>query len=205
QGGQDRIELHPQQFCKWLTTYKLPDRVVGIDGRRRAATRTAPSPPSKASSSSDPPAASSSSINNNDASILETATESPATPEPPAAAGHTSTSTDSKPEERRAPSDPDVTRAEPPSTPSPQPASSSRKPTASQTARDRSNRIVSVVAYDAKNLTVQKDLIDFSALDRAQIPGWIADLEEARRNLLQLIHELRQERGNEAPPAPVEN
>ena len=52
--------------------------------------------------------------------------------------------------------------------------------TAKQSARDRSNRIVSVVADNAKNLTAQEDLIDFAALDREQLPQWIENLEEAR-------------------------
>ena len=47
-------------------------------------------------------------------------------------------------------------------------------------AQDRSNRIVSVVVLDAQNLTAQEDLIDFRALDRSSLPGWIADLEKAR-------------------------
>ena len=64
---------------------------------------------------------------------------------------------------------------------------------------------MSVVAYDAKNLTAQEDLIEFAALDRAQLPGWIADLEEARRSLGRLIRRLREEVGNGSGSAPVED
>ena len=63
---------------------------------------------------------------------------------------------------------------------------------------------MSVVAYDAQNLTAQEDLIDFAALDRAQLPGWITDLEEARRNLGRLIRRLREEVGDGTPSASVE-
>lgn len=75
--------------------------------------------------------------------------------------------------------------------------------TAKQAARDRSNRIVSVVADDAKNLTAQEDLIDFTALDRAQVPNWIEDLEEARRMLGRFIRRLRQEMNNGLPEGPI--
>ena len=187
------------------TTYKLPDRVVGIDGRRRPATRPAPSPAAEASSSADPSTGFPASVDDADPSLPGPETESPATPKRSAAAAGVPASMDSKPEESSAPPGPRITRADPPSAPRAQSTSSGRSPTASQTARDRSNRIVSVVAYDAKNLTAQEDLIDFGALDHAQVPGWIADLEEARGNLLQLIRRLRQEVKDEAPPAPVEN
>ena len=49
--------------------------------------------------------------------------------------------------------------------------------TASKSARDRSNRIVSVVAEAAKHLTEQDDLIEYAALDRTELPKWIAELE----------------------------
>ena len=77
--------------------------------------------------------------------------------------------------------------------------------TASRSARDRSNRIVSVVAYDAKYLTAQEDLIDFALLDRAQLPGWVADLEEARRGFGRFIRRLRQEVADGSSSAPVED
>ena len=75
--------------------------------------------------------------------------------------------------------------------------------TAKQSARDRSNRIVSVVADDAKTLTAQEDLIDFTALDRTQLPKWIEDLEDARRLLGRFIRRLRQEVEDGLPSASV--
>ena len=61
-----------------------------------------------------------------------------------------------------------------------------------QRAQDSSNKIVSRVVSDVQELTAQKDLFDF-ALDRAQLPVWIADLEAARRDLGHFIRRLRQE------------
>ena len=75
--------------------------------------------------------------------------------------------------------------------------------TARQSARDRSNRIVSVVADDAKNLTAQEDLIDFTALDRAQVPKWIEKLEEGRSLLGRFIRRLRKEVEDGLPSAPL--
>ena len=75
--------------------------------------------------------------------------------------------------------------------------------TARQSARDRSNRIVSVVADDAKNLTAQEDLIDFTALDRAQVPKWIEELEEGRSLLGRFIRRLRKEVEDGLPSAPL--
>ena len=73
----------------------------------------------------------------------------------------------------------------------------------SQRARERSNRIVSVVASTAANLTAQQDLIDFAALDRELLPEWIADLEKGRRDLGGLIRRLREELGDEDGPRPA--
>lgn len=67
----------------------------------------------------------------------------------------------------------------------------------SQRAQNRSNRIVSVVATDALNLTAQEELIDFRALDRGKLPEWIGELEEARRRLGRLIRRLKREVGDE--------
>ena len=71
------------------------------------------------------------------------------------------------------------------------------KGTPSQRARSRSNKIVSVVATDALNLTAQEELIDFRALDQEKLPEWIGELEEARRRLARLIRRLKQEVGSE--------
>ena len=68
---------------------------------------------------------------------------------------------------------------------------SRRRP--SQRARDRSNRIVSVVAFDAQNLLAQEDLIDFGALDRRMLSVWIADLDRAALDLARLTRRLREE------------
>ena len=77
---------------------------------------------------------------------------------------------------------------------------SGRQP--SQRARDRSNRIVSVVTFDAQNLLAQEDLIDFAALDRSMLSGWIVGLERARLDLGRLIRRLREEAANgEVEPA----
>ena len=43
------------------------------------------------------------------------------------------------------------------------------------------------------HLTAQNDLIDFSALDREQLPQWIEELEEACRLLRGFIRRLRKE------------
>ena len=72
-----------------------------------------------------------------------------------------------------------------------------RKGRPSQRAQNRSNKIVSVVATDALNLTAQEDLIDFRALDRKKLPEWIGELEEARRRLGRLIRRLKGEVGDE--------
>ena len=72
-----------------------------------------------------------------------------------------------------------------------------RKGSPSQRAQNRSNKIVSVVARDALNLTAQEDLIDFHAIDHEKLPEWIGELEEARRRLGRLIRRLKQEVGDE--------
>ena len=81
-----------------------------------------------------------------------------------------------------------------------------RGTTARQSAQKRSNRIVSVIAYDAKNSTVQEDLIDFTALDFDQVPGWIGDIDEGAANLTKLSKRLGEEwKKNAAARAAVEN
>ena len=67
----------------------------------------------------------------------------------------------------------------------------------SRRSQNRSNKIVSVVARDALNLTAQEDLIDFRAIDRGKLPEWIGELEEARRRLGRLIRRLKEEVGDE--------
>ena len=60
-----------------------------------------------------------------------------------------------------------------------------------------------MVADDAKNLTAQEDLIDFTALDRAQVPKWIEELEEGRSLLGRFIRRLRKEVEDGLPSAPL--
>ena len=85
------------------------------------------------------------------------------------------------------------------------PAKNSPRAQPGQWSQDRSNRVVSVVVSDAQGLIVQEDLIDFAALDRAQLPVWIADLEAARRGLGRFIRRLRQEASSREAAAAVED
>ena len=68
----------------------------------------------------------------------------------------------------------------------------------SQRAQDPSNRIVSVVAFDARNLLCPRriGLTSAPSTDRSMLSGWIADLERARRALGRLIRRLREAAGN---------
>ena len=40
-----------------------------------------------------------------------------------------------------------------------------------------------MVTFDAQNLLAQEDLIEFAALDRSMLSGWIVGLERARLDL----------------------
>ena len=210
--SQVRIAAHvgcSQQYVSEVrsqltATCRLPDKVVGVDGRRRPATRKASPSPTR---SAPPPAT--------------PATESPPTseaeePEPPTEAAETrkppAPAMAARPQaERTAPRKPtaEVTEVGE-TTPKPttaEPAErAARRTTARQSAQKRSNRIVSVIAYDAKNSTVQQDLIDFTALDFDQVPGWIEDIDEGAANLSKLSKRLGEEwKKNAAARAPVEN
>ena len=178
--GKVRRQLTPRR--------KLPDRVLGKDGRRRPATR--PRKRSELDSPQDamaPPGAderadSESDQGSSEASDAQTCAAAVLEPE-------------ETPSEALDPAPVDPGRqpessAEPPTG---QREGSATGVTARQSARDRSNRIVSVVADNAKNLTAQEDLIDFTALDREQLPQWIEDLEDARRLLGRFIRRLREE------------
>lgn len=204
------------------TSCELPDRVVGIDGRRRAATRPAsPSTPSRRSSApsstpvgDEPDARSPSSARSGDSrATAPSSTPSTGPPSEPGAAGDGPAQPPPDPASRIQASDREPSA---PAAPGPDPSdseasSSDLEPsthaghTPSRSARDRSNRIVSLVAYDAKNLTAQQDLVVFAALDRARLPEWIADLEEARHRLGNLIRRLREEVRHETPPETVED
>ena len=199
-----------------ITGYQLPDSVVGIDGRRRPATRPAPSSAAAAvadaggtelASSSPAPSADpvSSSPSGSDRSSSSAVSGSDRFSPPLVAAPAACLQASSAIKSSRLP-DGDSPRSAPPSDRDVDSVSSdvssdrpvSSRVTAEQSARERSNRIVSVVVYDAKNLILQADLVDFSLLDPAEVAGWIAGLEEARSNLARWIRRLRQE----VPDAP---
>ena len=175
--GQVRAQLK--------TSFKLPEQVVGKDGRRRAATRRSRSQPSESTEetgSARQDQEPGSGTEAHKGAQEKTSAESPENTTESAAA------------------DPGPSPGKPASSTETEPGRAERRETrpgasitTSQTARDRSNRIVSVVAYDAKNLTAQEYLIDFTALDAEQVPKWIEDLEEARRMLGRFIRRLRQE------------
>ena len=61
-------------------------------------------------------------------------------------------------------------------------------------SQDCSTRVVSVVAFDARNLLVQEDRIDCGALGRSMLSGSIVDLERARRDLARLIRRCERRR-----------
>ena len=171
----------------------LPDRVVGRDGRERPATRpkqrrksskvddgAAPATPTEqADTQTDFPEAS-----NAQASAgreNKGAEPDPAPPEQAAVEPEAETSGRSDPP--RADGDGSRTGVTP-----------------KRSARNHSNRIVEVVADNAKNLTAQEELIDFAALDRQQLPQWIKDLEEGSRLLQRFIRRLRKEVQRGVPP-----
>ena len=167
-------------------TGKLPDTVVGRDGRRRPATRPARKRVAASAEDDAPPAIPS--------EQADTQTDSPEASNAQASAGSENKGADRDPEP------PEQEPVEPPGETSSR--SDPRRPegdrsgtgvTAKQSARDRSNRIVSLVADNAKNLTAQEDLIDFAALDGEQLPQWIEDLEQACRPLRRFIRRLRKE------------
>ena len=174
----------------------MPDRVVGRDGRERPATR-----PSK----NRQPA------RQEDDATDATQNQRPnrGSDSPEAADAQTKAASPNKAADTR-PKRPGQASVEPASdgTTESDPAgaggpASRTGVTAWQSAQDRSNRIVSVVADDAKNLTAQEDLIDFTALDRAQLPKWIEELEEGRNLLGRFIRRLRKEVQDGVPSAPI--
>ena len=218
------------------TSIELPDRVVGIDGRSRPATRPKRSPlpdsPSESGAESAParrPKRSSRSEPRGELpreSGLDSAPSAHVSPDPddvfspaesPVGGGDPSS---------------DALASAPVSSfePAPGPAAAAPAPdggesdteegdsngstggtdlsesaSSSRSVRERSNRIVSTVAYDAKMLTAQEDLVDFSALDRDEVPVWVEALEEARRSLGRFIRRLRQEVPDGSRSAPVED
>ena len=184
-----------QVRAQGASTFPLPDRpdrVVGVDGNlHRAYTPPASSDHSEASA---------------DPAVSVVARQAPADPVP--ARGNDDSPAPLAPSaadssDSSSPSSADAIEAGPvapssTSEPETEPHVSSRaRP--SRRAQDRSNRIVSAVTSDAQNLTAQEDLIDFGALDRAELPGWIAGLEQARRALNRFIRRLKKEVGDGQP------
>ena len=164
---------------------QLPDQVVGRDGRRRPATR----PPRKRAAErlddDAPPTG---------GEQVDSPPDLPEATSAQASAGteiHGEAPAPESPEQ--APLPPLLDTGGGPDPPPPEEGGRRTGVTAKQSARDRSNRIVSVVADKAVHLTAQNDLIDFSALDREQLPQWIEELEEACRLLRGFIRRLRKE------------
>lgn len=63
-----------------------------------------------------------------------------------------------------------------------------------KTKRHDANRIIKAIVADAENLTEGVDLIDFSALDRAQLPEWVRSLQQSRDKFGSFIRRLMKER-----------
>ena len=176
--GRVRAQVNPR--------IHLPDKVVGRDGRRSPATKPARKRVAEPADDDAP---------------LATAGEQVDSPPDPleATSAQASAGTDilgeapapESPEQAPLPPLPDMGGGSDP--PTPEEGGRRTGVTAKQSARDRSNRIVSVVADKAVHLTAQNDLIDFSALDREQLPQWIEELEEACRLLRGFIRRLRKE------------
>ena len=198
--SQRRIALHVgcvptyvgQVRAQLSTTVQLPEKVVGRDGRRRPATRPAkPREPSKTEPAAPSPASAERPASAGDRSQPADAPAPAVAIGPAAVATDPAAGPDPQQGGEQAPHEPqDVSAMSDP------PQSGAEKSrggvTARQSARDRSNRIVSVVADNAKNLMAQEDLIDVSALDRGQLAQWIEDLEEGRRLLTRFIRRLRE-------------
>ena len=176
--GRVRAQVNPR--------IHLPDKVVGRDGRRSPATK--PARKRVAEPADD------------DAPLATAGEQVDSLPDLPEATSAQASAGTDIPGEAPAPESPEQAPLPPlPDTgggPDPPPPEEGRRRTgvtAKQSARDRSNRIVSVVADKAVHLTAQNDLIDFSALDREQLPQWIEELEEACRLLRGFIRRLRKE------------
>ena len=176
--GRVRAQVNPR--------IHLPDKVVGRDGRRSPATK--PARKRVAEPADD------------DAPLATAGEQVDSHPDPPEATHAQATAGTDIPGEAPAPESSEQAPLPPlpdtgggPDPPPPEEGGRRTGVTAKQSARDRSNRIVSVVADKAVHLTAQNDLIDFSALDREQLPQWIEELEEACRLLRGFIRRLRKE------------
>jgi len=168
-----------------------PDRVVGVDGKLHRP-YTPPASSDRAEASADPADSVVTRQAPADPVPARRNDDSPSPIEPSAADSSDSSS----------PSSASAAEAGPPGTPSStsEPETDpdvSSAPRPNRHAQARSERIVSVVTFDAQNLTAQEYLIDFAALDRAKLPGWIAGLEQARRDLNRLIRRLKEAVGDD--------
>ena len=178
------------------TSCKLPDRVVGSDGRERPATR--PSSKRQRANADDKAKAGTDTRHSNSGSKSGDPSDARTRATNPRGAAQSS------PERRQQASEGGAGEETAGAGSTRGGNERSRTGvTARQSARDRSNRIVAVVADDAKNLTAQEDLIEWKALDRAQLPTWIEELEEGRRGLGRLIRRLRQEMDDGIPSTPI--
>ena len=152
---------------------QLPDRVIGRDGRKTAATRPArgndaPETANGQTRSASPNEATDTSPKRPEQAPVEPATEQPTESNPTTPGGERS-----------------KTRV-----------------ISAQSAKKRSNRIVSVVVDATKNLMAQNDQVEFSLLDRKELPKWIEDLEDGRSRLGHFIRRLRQTVEDGVPSAP---
>ena len=200
--SQGRVARHvgcTQQYVSKIreqvtTSCDLPDRVLGRDGKLYSARRPASVPPVSSDSGSG-------------GSFSDSASETVPAPVSDASGPEAVGASDPA-----VPEVADGTAGQRPGSASalaadePEPSlgvssrlSSGKQP--SQRSQDRSNRLLSSVAFEAKQLLAQKHLIAFAALDRSMLSTWIDDLDRGRRDLVWLIRELKKEvGGGEARP-----
>jgi hypothetical protein len=62
-----------------------------------------------------------------------------------------------------------------------------------RTRRLDPNRIISAIVTDAENVLTGVNLIEFTKMDRAQIPEWVASLKKSRDDLAAFIRRLGQQ------------
>ena len=186
--GRVRAQLKPR--------FQLPDRVVGRDGRERPATRpsTNRQPAGNEEDATDATQNEQPKRGSDSPEVADAQTK-------PASPNNAADTREKRPAQASVePANDGTTESDPAEAGEP---ASRTGVTAWQSAQDRSNRIVSVVADDAKNLTAQEDLIDFKALDHTQLPKWIQELEEGRSLLGRFIRRLRKEVQDGSPPVPI--
>ena len=180
------------------TSCMLPDRVVGSDGRERPATRPSTSRQrARAEDDAAPATQNQRPVKGSDSPERTVGTDGktyPAERNRP----------DNRPEEGIEPATEtpeEEGQAEDAATPKSPSTRRNENDKPSRGARERSNRIVAIVASDAQNLTAQEELIDFRVLDREKLPEWIADLKNAQQNLGRLIRRLQKEMTDGSDPS----